>query len=95
MQKAAEESQDGAEFLLYSGDYQRHSVEKVTDDLWETFENVVVTVRNLFSETFGNGKVHMVPTILMGNNDFIPDYFVNGETQSVPLHLPNHKQPTA
>ena len=88
LEKAAEESsRDGAEFVLYSGDYQRHSVERVTDDLWGTFESVVVTVRDLFSETFGNGKVHMVPTILMGNNDFIPDYFVNGEPQSLPINI--------
>uniref|UniRef100_A0A061QYR5 Calcineurin-like phosphoesterase domain-containing protein n=1 Tax=Tetraselmis sp. GSL018 TaxID=582737 RepID=A0A061QYR5_9CHLO len=70
------------DFILYSGDYQRHDVAAATDKPWQLLSEVISTVRGVFERHFPNASAVLVPSVVMGNNDFIPDYFVNVTTQN-------------
>jgi hypothetical protein len=65
------------DFILYSGDYQRHDVDQVTDDLWGVLRGILAETRDMMASAFPDASLVMLPSVLMGNNDFIPDYFVN------------------
>lgn len=70
------------DFILYSGDFQRHNPEEATDDVWGNLQGILEIVRGEMAARFGQ-RVMMIPSLVMGNNDFIPDYYVN-VTSDVP-----------
>lgn len=69
------------DFILYSGDSQRHDMGEATNDTWAGLASVLNTTRELMAAAFPGTAVQMLPSPVMGNNDFVPDYSVDASPQ--------------